>query len=493
MPNHIHDGECKWCALDLDFDLPQDIVEAYLAGKLAIFAGAGISTEVPTVLSETLFERARERAGSTADTFPEVMQAFQEKFGRAALVKEIRARFTYADSFPTARRAARQFHEELATLPEIRDIITTNWDTYFEEACLATPFVIGEDIAYHDEYERRVFKIHGSINNLATLVATSDDYEESLTRLGSNALGAHLRQLLATKTVVFVGYSLTDWNFRRLYESLRADLGKFAPRAYVVSPFDAPEASALELTHIRTSGVKFVKEIKRSLQGHCILPDETYDLIARIQSRAERADRIAKEVDHRQYPSVVFTWFYSDAVLDACFRVLHRRGSGEYSDAHRVQMLARRYAAAAERAFKRGNYGDAAYLEGYCNVMVALLSPWMSMNAPDDDGEVADHDGSDPLFVEDDAADNADAGEEDFDPYDDCYESFPHFYLPGIELEMDGPDEFQAALEASRRKAPRQRMLARSIVADLAPGMVFEHTRDLPDLFASPESPSHAH
>ena len=147
MPNHTHDGECKWCALDLDFNLPQDIVEAYVAGKLAIFAGAGISTEVPTVLSETLFERARERAGSTADTFPEVMQAFQEKFGRAALVKEIRARFTYADSFPTARRAARQFHEELATLPEIRDIITTNWDTYFEEACLATPFVIGEDIA----------------------------------------------------------------------------------------------------------------------------------------------------------------------------------------------------------------------------------------------------------------------------------------------------------------------------------------------------------
>ena len=58
---------------------------------------------------------------------------------------------------------------------------------------------------------------------------------------------------------------------------------------------------------------------------------------------------------------------------------------------------------------------------------------------------------------------------------------------------MDGPDEFQAALKASRRKAPRPRMLARSIVANLAPGMVFEHTRDLPDLFASSESLSHSH
>lgn len=488
MPIHVHDGECKWCALDLDFDLPQDMIEAYQAGNLAIFAGAGISTEVPNVLSETLFERARRLAESTADTFPEVMQSFEEKFGRAALVKEIRARFTYADSFPTARRAARQFHEELSTLPKIRDIITTNWDTYFEEACLATPFVIGEDIAYHEEYERRVFKVHGSINNLATLVATSNDYKESLERLGSNALGAHLRQLLATKIVVFVGYSLTDWNFRRLYEALRADLGKFAPRAYVVSPFDAPEASALGLTHIRTSGVKFVKEIKKSLQGHCILPDETYDLIARIQSRAERADQIAKKVDHRQYPTVVFTWFYSDAVLDACFRVLHRRGSGEYSDAHHVQEIAHRYDVAAKRAYDRGNYGDAAYLEGYCNVMVALLSPWMSLNAPSDDGGAPDNDRADPLPVEDD-----DYEGEIFDPYDDCYEAFPHFYLPGIDLEMGNPDKFQAALEASRRKAPRQRKLARSIVANLAPEMVVEHTRDLPDLFVSPESTAHAH
>ncbi|WP_223586985.1 SIR2 family protein [Microbacterium sp. OVT16B] len=488
MISHVHDAGCKWCALDLDFDLPQEVVEAYLRGNLAIFAGAGISTEVPTVLSETLFERARLRTGSTAETFPEVMQAFQEKFGRAALVKEIRKRFTYADSFPTARRAARQFHEELATLPAIRDIITTNWDTYFEEACLATPFVIGEDIAYHDEYERRVYKIHGSINNLATLVATSEDYEESLARLGSNALGAHLRQLLATKTVVFVGYSLTDWNFRRVYETLRADLGKFAPRAYVVSPFDAPEASKLGLTHLRTSGVKFIKEIKRSLQGHCILPDDTYDLVARIEKRAQRADQVAKEIDHREYPSVVYTWFYSDAVLDACFRVLHRRGSGEYSDAHHVQVLARRYAAAADRAFKRGNYGDAAYLEGYFSVMLALLSPWMSMNASDDDDDAT---GSlaEPGEIEEEVATDGEV----FDPYEECFESFPHFYLPGIDLEMDGPEEFRAGLEESRRKAPRQRKLARSMVANLAPGMVFEHTRDLPDLFATPATPGHSH
>lgn len=473
MSDHAHTANCTWCALDLEFDLPPAIVDAYKRDRLVIFAGAGISTEVPTVLSETLYERARKLAGSDAETFPQVMQDFQSKFDRATLVKEIRSRFIYADSFPSARRAARRFHVELATLPQIKDIITTNWDTYFEEECLATPFVVGEDIAFHDLYERRVYKLHGSMTNLATLVATEQDYEESLAKLSSNVLGAHVRNLLSSRTVVFVGYSLTDWNFRRLYEALRADMGKFAPQAYVVNPFDAPEAPSLDLVHIRTSGAKFVQELKRSLQDHCILPDETYDLISRIQDRAIRADEIAKSVDPRKFPAVVYSWFYSDAVLDACFRILERRGSGEYSDAHKVQWLARKYASAAERAEARGNYPDAAYLEGYTNVLIALLSSWMGdEEAP---GE----------SISSSSSPTEDATDEAYNPYDAYYEIFPHFYLPGVGVDLDGPEEFQLGLEASRRKAPRHRKRARELVASLEPGMVLEHTRDLPDLFES--------
>lgn len=466
MSTHVHTGSCKWCALDLEFELPIEVVQAYKQDNLVIFAGAGISTEVPTVLSQTLFQRARALAETQAETFPQVMQAFQDKFSRAALVKEIRSRFTYADSFPSARRAARQFHVELATLPQIRDIITTNWDTYFEEECMATPFVVGEDIAFHDVYERRVYKLHGSMTNLATLVATEEDYAESLVKLGSNVLGSHVRNILSSKTVVFVGYSLTDWNFRLLYETLRADMGKFAPRAYVVSPFDAPEADILDLIHIRTSGVKFVRDLKRSLQSHCILPDRTYDLIADIQERAERADVIAKAIDPHVYPAVVYSWFYSDAVLDACFRILQRRGSGEYSDAHKVQRLLSMYAAAAERAAERENYPDASYLEGYTNVLIALLAPWMSSEDPSEEDQ--------PPTT---------AGEESFDPYDEHYESFPHFFLPGINADLNRPEDFQQGLDESRRKAPRQRRRAREIVARLEPGMVLEHSRDLPDLF----------
>ena len=45
-------------------------------------------------------------------------------------------------------------------------------------------------------------------------------------------LGGLLTELLATHTLVFVGYSLSDWNFRRLYKALLKDMGQYAEAAY---------------------------------------------------------------------------------------------------------------------------------------------------------------------------------------------------------------------------------------------------------------------
>jgi hypothetical protein len=114
--------------------------------------------------------------------------------------------------------------------------------------------------------------------------------------------------------------------------------------------------------------------------------------------------------------------------------------------------------------------------------LIALLSPWLALE--DSRGETSAN--SAPLIEQADSPLSAeDAAPDEYDEYEECYESFPHFFLPGIETDLNGPEEFQSGLEESRKKAPRQRMKAREIVATLPPGMVLEHTRDLPDLFAS--------
>ncbi|HWJ96511.1 MAG TPA: SIR2 family protein [Acidimicrobiales bacterium] len=446
---------CTVCGLDHEFDLPEGLIEACHGGEVVIFAGAGISTEVPVAFPNTIFQMAAHRLGmsrETLGTFPAAMQEYERRFGRADLVRLISKKFDYIDSYRDLQFHATRFHSDLATMPYFRDIVTTNWDTYFEDWCGATPFVTGEDIALWEMPGRRVLKIHGSISNLASLVATDEDYEERLAKLSSDVMGGLLRQFLATRTVIFVGYSLTDWNFRRLYEALRSDMKGFAPRAYVVSPFPVEE-NDLDLTVIHTSGVHFLRTIKAQLVGSCFIGDEAYDRVNVVLTKAAEADEVAKTVPHKKYPSVVYCWFYHDGLRDACDRILRLRRTGEYSDRHHVFHLVNSYDEWCDNAYDEARYHDAAYIDGYMNGLMMLL---------DDDWGREDRLSAYP----------------DMEPLAD---SIPYYFMYGSDSEMRTDDDLAEALLLSRRRAPKERKVAREIVGGLAEDMVISHSPFIPD------------
>ena len=82
-------------------------------------------------------------------SFSDLMQLYcNQPNGRKKLLKRIRERFNYISSFPELERQATAFHQELAQIYPIRTIITTNWDTYFEDYCGAIPITIPEDFAF---------------------------------------------------------------------------------------------------------------------------------------------------------------------------------------------------------------------------------------------------------------------------------------------------------------------------------------------------------
>lgn len=440
-----HDG-CIHCGLDYDFEMPEGLVDEAHRRNVVIFAGAGISTEVPTVFPDTVLDIAADKLGiEDPESFPETLQAFQDRFGRAALVRMVKRKFDYIDSFPRLRSDARKFHRELATMPYLRDLVTTNWDLYFEDECGATPFVTGEDIALYDMPGRRVLKVHGSIANLASIVATESDYEKRLAELGTNVMGALLRQMLATRTVVFIGYSLRDWNFRRLYAALRADMAEFAPRAYLVTPFgDDGQSDEFGLTVIKTSGVHFLQELKQAMLGHCFIDDVVYDRINEVWDLLNDADDLAKEVPHKQYPAVIHCWAYQDGLRDACYRIRHRSSTGEYSDRHHVLSLIRSYEKYFDRAIEAERFTDAAYIDGYTNGLFLLLS------AEDEDAKA-------------------------------LFDNIPLFFIYGAESQMRTKEDLDEALEQSRRRAPKARKAARAISDGIPAHMVRSHAPFLPD------------
>lgn len=439
----LHNDGCIHCGLDYDFEMPEGLVDAAHGKEVVIFAGAGISTEVPNVFPDTVLDIAARRIGvEKPDSFPETLEAFQQRFGRAALVRMVKDKFDYIDGFVRLRNDARKFHRELATMPYLCDVVTTNWDLHFEEECGATPFVTGEDIALYDMPGRRVLKVHGSMSNLASIVATESDYAKRLEELNGNVMGGLLRHMLATRTVVFIGYSLRDWNFRRLYSALRADMADFAPRAYIVTPFgtDGQIEKDFGLTVINTSGVRFLKDLKTALVGPCFIDDSVYDKVEELFALLDEADQFAKSISHKKYPAIIHCWAYHDGLRDAFFRITHRRPTGEYSDRHNVLAMLRKYDSVADRAYDAGRYTDAAYIEGYTSGLMVLMS----------------------------------------DQNEEIITELPLYLVYASESAMRSQDDLLEALELSRRRAPKERKEAREYADRIPEGMVRSHAPFLP-------------
>ncbi|MFT0610155.1 SIR2 family protein [Rhodococcus qingshengii] len=395
-----------------------------------------MSTETPAVFPTTFYEKIQEELGQTDGTlsFPDLMQEFEERFGRTKLVGNLKKRLDYVDSFQSLRFEARKFHRELATMPYLEEIVTTNWDTYFERECFAAPYVTGEDFAFIGVPGRKVYKMHGSIGSLSSLVITENDYTESIDRLSNNLLGSTIKNLLANKTVVFIGYSLSDWNFQRIYKALRSDMGKFWRPAFVVTPFSPTATEGDSLIHIKTSGQKFLQTLKLEMTGHCFLSDELYEKIEDLQALVIEANEISTQYKASSHPTIVHCWAYQEGLRDVCARILDLRPSGVYSDRNHVSSLAHTYFTYINQALDEGKYFTAAYMEGYLNGLMVVL----------DDG-------------------------------DEIFELTPLHHIYGSDSLMQSQQDLEEALQHSRRRAPKARSEAKRIALNIPDGMIVQH------------------
>jgi hypothetical protein len=123
--------------------------------------------------------------------------------------------------------------------------ITTNYDSFMylalknrerdpkRELCRWNRFVeMEESSVFGSGYvptsaNPLVFHLHGHYDLPQSLVLTEDDYLDFLVRLSSDQalLPPAIRTALAGTSLLFIGYSLSDWNFRVLFRGLVGSLG----------------------------------------------------------------------------------------------------------------------------------------------------------------------------------------------------------------------------------------------------------------------------
>lgn len=374
-------SQCAHCRDIRQVQVPDHLVSELLAGKVVVFAGAGVSTENSRLHGWTLYDTIYAQVGLAPDerpSFPKLMSQYCSRpDGRKRLVEQIHKRFKYIASFPELYSDATQFHKQLSTLFYIDKIVTTNWDDYFERECAAIPLVTGQDFVFHDLPERTVLKLHGSINNIGSIVATEEDYRDAEKKLQRGALGSALKTLLATRTILYAGYSLTDFDFVRIHNYIRKDLGKFARKAYILT-LDSQSRERYEklgLEPIVTDASHFLSLLKAHLlEDWHLLPDSAFDdvdfVLARIANEHHRLHAAFRPQDT---PMMIYAAAYQDGLMHALQRITARKNTGEYSHRCYVVQKIRQYEEITSRHFSRGSYLDAAYSQGYENGLMWLI------------------------------------------------------------------------------------------------------------------------
>jgi SIR2-like domain len=210
--------------------------------------------------------------------------------------------------------------------------------------------------------------------NPGTIIADRSEYDASLTALAGHALGGAVRHLLATRSIVFVGYSLRDDDIKDVIDVLRSDLGTAARRCYFVHPSEEfiPPVEGAEVLH--TSASWFIKLLDDALvSAGYLLPTIMYDRLEILDQKLRKGrTRFDNKLPPWKFPPAIYNHSYQDGMADALEHTRAKQRSE--SDRRHGDLIhrAKNYLDLTAAARRKRNYWDAAYYEGYGNGLFVL-------------------------------------------------------------------------------------------------------------------------
>lgn len=206
-------------------------------GKLAIFIGAGlpkcVDSHYPTgdELKMALISELPNQKELLKLNLLDVAEEYESRYSRIELEQFVYGRI-FGDSSTYSSLC-----QALALFPA--DIVTTNYDSLLEDnftevnALDSYNLIIEDSDICKNKPGRALLKMHGSCSpndRPRRIVLTTSDYKNFIK---SNPLTVAQLKIILSKSVLFLGYSLKDSDFREIFKSVREDLGVSASQCYV--------------------------------------------------------------------------------------------------------------------------------------------------------------------------------------------------------------------------------------------------------------------
>lgn len=161
-------------------------------------------------------------------------------------------------------------HTLISKIPQIKTIITTNYDKLFEMA-YSNKLNIYKGTIFPKKNRKlpSLFKIHGDIDDCDSIVITNKDYSQFYEKIDS-LMWNRLKPILAEKSILFVGYSIEDKNVEDIIEKVLRQINS-STEFFIVMPSIQDYKlrhfnSICKTTFIPMTGEDLVKKLEKRVR-----------------------------------------------------------------------------------------------------------------------------------------------------------------------------------------------------------------------------------
>ena len=281
----------------------ESLFQSISKGEVVLWAGAGLSlyaglasgARLREILYEDLTPLEKEEVRKNSDLSHLTDEICKLKGNRNYIIKVLTSTFTKDFS-------STETHKIISKIPHFRNIITTNYDRLFENVYGNKLNLIFSDshTPYIDDKKVNLFKIHGDLSDPDSIIITKSDYNRFFENdTEQNTIWNIIKGIVATKSILFIGYNLEDSNVEVIFNKIKNKTGKNGKECYFVAPNIPPIKSVnLEKANIHPislTGEKFFKElieylkknIKKDFENKNISSDVYSEFIGNFDLKSE--------------------------------------------------------------------------------------------------------------------------------------------------------------------------------------------------------------
>lgn len=209
----------------------RETVVLFLGSGFSRKAGAPMAKDITEVLFNGLPLDIQEDYQSNK-ALDIISEKFEDEFGREALISKLEEIFKFIPTDTSDQKF-------LTKVPHIHHIVTTNYDSLIEDAYGSDGcYVIRntDDCSNIPSDKTAIYKIHGDFIAKDNIVLTKQDYAKYFTINRESLFWAHIKSLLLTHDIAFIGYSLEDMNIFSLIEEIRKCAPDSSRKIFLIAP-----------------------------------------------------------------------------------------------------------------------------------------------------------------------------------------------------------------------------------------------------------------